>query len=184
MYIEISPRETGKTERLLKTASDSTEHAIVVCCNAGQRKYTQDRIMAEEAPDHRLDVYAGMIDKFTVITWQQYLKEKYPDEKSCKFFFDEFNFYGNFQKDKGYSLTEKQISKLIREDGYYCSTPSRIRLSNKMGFDLLHLLLFEALQKKTPISSFPQLVGANKVTPDDYSDYEHFCMERLGQYIM
>jgi thymidine kinase len=119
IYLEISPRQTGKTTRLVQAATDwinknLENHAIICTVNNSAKKHVQYLINIYLINNHRIKV----ITQHESITYL----------KNLKWFYDEFDHF------------EKKNLLIIDETGYYVTTPKFIRNEIKSDDLLMNLL--------------------------------------------
>jgi len=113
LYCEISPRQSGKTTRLIQAASDYLRHnpnhnIAVVGINSMNTNELKSKFLREGIDISRINFMSGYSFRRFDPPWTT-------DQEPNYWFFDEFGFMENILH---------PIFRTIIENGYYCTTPA------------------------------------------------------------
>lgn len=185
MYLEISPRQTGKTTRLLHAVRVSLEgdnKSIIFCHNQCTILWLKKKFLAEYS-DARY--FLDRI-KFAVANTVQLNVEMWgKDYKNYNLFFDEFDHFDSKFWDTGHKIFGNFPAL---RNGYFCTSPAFIRQLKDITNPESKDFLCQALQ----FNGF-NYVSVNPINPhrDLYKDTatidiltrEQYLSEVLGKFV-
>ena len=195
MYIEISPRQSGKTTRIIQEVIRSRQDykqsdiSFIVTCNKGLKERIFEKIKlalvdiynCEIVIDHTFStiefsnsgvLYNNSISVFDVKEYFEFCDLS----KKSKVYLDEFDFFGNdlTQENKDYFLS---IS-----DNLYCyTTPSKTRTISEIFDENSKDLFCKLLQENNWYKKYP--IPKNTTNIVRWMNDERYCREILGEFL-
>lgn len=162
MYLEISGRRTGKTTRMLKAIDKAYEEGKHIAIFS-RNKYEENNII-KHIREEELDgikIFRSKKD------FQEQLLGKSLSMNDFKVFYDEFDYIRN----------QKDI--IISDDGYYVTTPAKIRSKQYWGDNIEDDILLKLLDMNA--GSYVKIV--NKELVEDFKHSYKYTQEIKGEFV-